>query len=205
MEITVYRARIGLHAARASRRAEPPSRDVLTEVYACAGLCVVAVITGLATGLVVFTVASLSGKATCGLLPALCGQHATDTALLSDFRLPYFGMRRFSVTASAFSEGFVVGTQCIKTLHDLSILLLMSGTVEPNPGPDKLEEAIDSLRAETIRRQDEATEKILSGINSLRLQMTQMEKDMKEMRTEISEMKTKIVAQDEFTELLHDQ
>ena len=162
IDLQLYRARIGAHAFRASCRDRPRPRDSLTDVHLCAAICIVAIVTGLMSGLIVHAFAT--SHCVVGLTSAINGQ------------LP--------LTAVSPSVDQTISTMSV--LIDLSDMIILCGDVETNPGPSYIdEEKLEKLLSKMEQSIKDEMEEMRGDIRMLTRKLESFEDAFRKLRDSV--------------------
>ena len=217
IELQLYRARIGCHAARASHSIKLLIPDSTRCVVTCAALMDMAILLGLLCGALSFALAS--SHVSVGLLTRV---RAVGNTVSSVSQCKYF-TRRSDTHDMAAERNLWGGTSALNISFlncmlaegyqwNQSSLLTLAGDIEVNPGPVEmcdLEAAMKSLRdsmsEDTGRALNAMAEKLAGEIQKLSCCMQTVTDQLAGIRNELSEVKNKLVYHEEFMEHISDR
>ena len=210
--LETYRARIGMHAMHGAREPRGVNRSSLIDVHTITAVYVVGIVLGLLSGHVIAAVCSW--HYVTSMRAALCGEH-----VLSQLGGCLELGGSYGATRTVESAGLLLPTHHIivslpgtQYSYDCSFLLILSGMVEVNPGPDikmeDLQKLLGSLREDiqkdTEKSQRHESERIMTELGRVNDNVKRMEDKLDKAMKEINEINDKLQAQDEHIEYLSD-
>ena len=205
VDLQTYRARIGAHARHATRSELTTKANSLNDVRRCTGVFIMAITLGLILGQCVNLSLAWSSTVFMGSAGRQCG---------NGFVVSAFNTCPVSLTPQLTNNQASGSAMCFPTgtspqyCPDLSFLLILSGMVEENPGPDfenkDSEEIIRRLNEAWDRRQQDATRALEEQLKTMTSTMNRLEQKFDDLKAEMNEVKDKLRHQDQYIDYLDD-
>ena len=212
IDLQTYRARIGMHV-RHDSCGRLGRKNSMNDVGKCGGFFTMAIVLGLLAGHLV----NLTSVWLCTgprNSEDVTGDHGLVVLTLdtSPSPLTFLTPQLSSVQTSgmAFSpSGFERYGTSSHYEPDLSFLLLLSGTVEENPGPvlekSEFEAYMKAFDEKWDRRQNQMKEEILGEVRALRGSVHNLEAKFEEMKIDLNDVKDNLSNQEYYIDHIGDK